>query len=170
MNSRVPAIAGTSMRVDMFQTTHRLNSLSCRSAGWMVMLLASLTFGAAKAETWRCVDSSGHGYTSSQSVPSDTCALVSADNPYASASNSRDGSSEAAPTARKPSQKRSSSAKARRPGAYIGMSKDEALQSSWGRPESINRTINAAGTREQWVYGGHNYLYFDNGVLTSIQN
>jgi len=55
-------------------------------------------------------------------------------------------------------------------GIRIGMSKEDVLASSWGRPEKINTTTNAYGTREQWVYGGRNYLYFENGVLTSIQN
>jgi len=51
----------------------------------------------------------------------------------------------------------------------IGMTK-EMCEDSWGKPESINRTTNAYGTSEQWVYGDGNYLYFDNGKLTSIQN
>tara|TARA_R110002096_G_C14527999_1_gene717487 strand:- start:61 stop:1287 length:1227 start_codon:yes stop_codon:yes gene_type:complete len=51
----------------------------------------------------------------------------------------------------------------------IGMTK-EMCQDSWGKPESINRTTNTYGTSEQWVYDGGNYLYFDNGKLTSIQN
>lgn len=51
----------------------------------------------------------------------------------------------------------------------IGMTK-KMCEDSWGKPESINRTTNAYGTSEQWVYGGGNYLYFDNGKLTSIQN
>jgi len=51
----------------------------------------------------------------------------------------------------------------------IGMTK-EMCEDSWGKPESINRTTNAYGISEQWVYGGGNYLYFDNGKLTSIQN
>lgn len=55
-------------------------------------------------------------------------------------------------------------------GVRIGMTKEEVLASSWGRPERVNKTTNAYGTREQWVYGGGNYLYFENGVLTSIQN
>jgi hypothetical protein len=55
-------------------------------------------------------------------------------------------------------------------GVQIGMSKDDVLASSWGRPSSINTTTTARGTREQWVYGGRNYLYFENGTLTAIQN
>lgn len=56
-------------------------------------------------------------------------------------------------------------------GVRIGMSQEEVRQSSWGRPNSINRTVNSNSTHEQWVYGGgHNYLYFEDGRLTSIQN
>lgn len=42
----------------------------------------------------------------------------------------------------------------------------------WGGPEKINTTKTARGTREQWVFGNEHarwYLYFDNGVLTGIQ-
>lgn len=46
----------------------------------------------------------------------------------------------------------------------------EMCRASWGRPESINRTSVEGLVSEQWVYGGGNYLYFDNGILTSIQN
>jgi hypothetical protein len=58
----------------------------------------------------------------------------------------------------------------RKQGVRIGMTSDDVLASSWGRPQSINRTTNAYGTHEQWVYGRGSYLYFDNGKLTSIQN
>jgi hypothetical protein len=61
-------------------------------------------------------------------------------------------------------------ARKRREGVTVGMSQQDVLDSSWGRPESVNRTTTARGTREQWVYGGRNYLYFENGVLTTIQN
>jgi hypothetical protein len=54
-------------------------------------------------------------------------------------------------------------------GVSIGMSQQDVLDSSWGRPRKINTTTNAYGSREQWVYDG-GYLYFENGVLTSIQN
>lgn len=55
-------------------------------------------------------------------------------------------------------------------GALVGMSKCGAL-AAWGRPERVNSTTNQRGTREQWVYGGHrNYLYFEGGRLTTIQN
>jgi hypothetical protein len=58
----------------------------------------------------------------------------------------------------------------RREGVRLGMTQEDVLASSWGRPEHINRTISARGTREQWVYGGRNYLYFEDGILVTIQN
>lgn len=60
-------------------------------------------------------------------------------------------------------------ARRRKEGVSIGMSEDDALKSSWGRPSSVNRTTTARGVHEQWVYPG-GYLYFDDGVLTSVQN
>lgn len=61
-------------------------------------------------------------------------------------------------------------ARKKREGVSVGMSEQDVRDSSWGPPASINRTTTASGTREQWVYGGRNYLYFENGRLTSIQN
>ncbi|BCZ47613.1 hypothetical protein psyc5s11_36800 [Clostridium gelidum] len=55
-------------------------------------------------------------------------------------------------------------------GVSIGMTKSEVLASSWGKPKDINKTTTKYGTNEQWVYSGNRYLYFDNGILTSIQN
>ncbi|KAK42714.1 hypothetical protein BG58_39460 [Caballeronia jiangsuensis] len=55
-------------------------------------------------------------------------------------------------------------------GVSIGMTEDQALASNWGRPNYVNRTHTAAGDSSQWVYGGGNYLYFQNGRLTTIQN
>ena len=60
-------------------------------------------------------------------------------------------------------------AKAKTEGARIGMTKEEVLNSSWGRPESINRTITDSGVSEQWVYYNR-YVYIENGVVTSIQD
>lgn len=66
-------------------------------------------------------------------------------------------------------ERRAIAAKKRSEGVSIGMSKEDVLASSWGRPERINRSIYKFGEREQWVYGGGNYLYFHDGVLNSIQ-
>jgi hypothetical protein len=51
----------------------------------------------------------------------------------------------------------------------IGMTKEEVITSSWGKPNDINKTTNAKGTNEQWVYNGNKYLYFENGILQTIQ-
>ena len=68
--------------------------------------------------------------------------------------------------------KREAEEKARKKsqGVRIGMTKQDVLDSSWGKPDHINTTTTKYGVHEQWVYGGGNYLYFDDGILTSIQN
>lgn len=59
----------------------------------------------------------------------------------------------------------------RKKGVVIGMTADFVKKcTSWGKPDSVNRTTNTYGVREQWVYGHTSYLYFKDGVLTSIQN
>lgn len=54
-------------------------------------------------------------------------------------------------------------------GVRIGMSKQDVLDSNWGEPIKINKSTYSWGTTEQWVYPNYNYLYFENGKLTSIQ-
>lgn len=51
----------------------------------------------------------------------------------------------------------------------IGMTA-EMCEWSWGRPSEINKTTVTWGVHEQWIYGEDNYLYFENGILTTIQN
>lgn len=64
----------------------------------------------------------------------------------------------------------------------IGMT-EEQVKASWGKPDKINRTITSSGKQEQWIYGYREgfgggtmywlpkeYIYFENGILTSIQN
>lgn len=51
----------------------------------------------------------------------------------------------------------------------IGMTQ-AMCREAWGSPEDINRTSGSWGVHEQWVYGLGSYLYFEDGVLTSIQN
>ncbi|MFB0831569.1 hypothetical protein ACEU2D_18440 [Brevibacillus laterosporus] len=51
----------------------------------------------------------------------------------------------------------------------IGMTKEEVLNSAWGKPNSINKTTTANGEHEQWVYSIKKYVYFDNGYVTAIQ-
>ena len=50
----------------------------------------------------------------------------------------------------------------------LGMSEEDATR-AWCFPDHVNSTETARGTREQWVYSGRGYLYFDNERLTSIQ-
>jgi len=52
----------------------------------------------------------------------------------------------------------------------IGMTVDEVLTEGWGKPTKINKTTTQYGVSEQWVYSNYNYLYFDDGILTAIQN
>lgn len=59
--------------------------------------------------------------------------------------------------------------------AVLGMTPEQVTtQTNWGHPTHVNRTITAAGVREQWVYRNaanrSQYLYFVNGKLTAIQN
>jgi len=51
----------------------------------------------------------------------------------------------------------------------IGMTSDQVLL-IWGEPTEKHDTVTASGTSEQWVYPGDNYLYLDNGILTSYQS
>ena len=51
----------------------------------------------------------------------------------------------------------------------IGMTAEQC-RASWGRPNDINRSTGTWGVHEQWCYDGYNYLYFEDGILTSIQN
>ncbi len=60
--------------------------------------------------------------------------------------------------------------KAKTEGVSIGMTQEQVINSNWGSPQDINKTTTAYGVREQWVYSGYRYLYFENGILTSIQD
>ena len=51
----------------------------------------------------------------------------------------------------------------------IGWTKEMCIE-SWGKPDDINKSTGSYGVHEQWVYGDSNYLYFENGKLTDIQN
>jgi hypothetical protein len=51
---------------------------------------------------------------------------------------------------------------------FLGMTPAQ-VRAAWGAPERINRTLTRSGEHEQWVYGLGQYLYFENGQLSSIQ-
>lgn len=59
------------------------------------------------------------------------------------------------------------------PSPKIGMTANQARDSKWGDPDKINKTTTSKGIKEQWVYRrsyqGSKYLYFENGILTAIQ-
>ena len=50
----------------------------------------------------------------------------------------------------------------------IGWTK-EMCRESWGSPRDIKRTTTATTVHEQWIYYSK-YLYFENGILTTIQD
>jgi len=54
----------------------------------------------------------------------------------------------------------------------VGMSAVQ-VQTSWGQPTSVNRTVTGNGTTEQWVYrqgnAKANYVYLDDGIVRSFQ-
>lgn len=52
----------------------------------------------------------------------------------------------------------------------IGMTKSEVLNGAWGSPDDKNIDEYEWGTHEQWVYDGKGYVYFEDGVVTSIQH
>jgi hypothetical protein len=51
----------------------------------------------------------------------------------------------------------------------IGWSDDTVLRAMKCAPDHINSTSTEVLDRDQWVYGGGNYLYFEYGVLVAIQ-
>lgn len=51
---------------------------------------------------------------------------------------------------------------------FVGMTAEQA-RLSWGKPDHINKTVRASGVSEQWVYGSGQYVYFNDGILTSYQ-
>lgn len=56
-----------------------------------------------------------------------------------------------------------------KPEPSIGMTASEVRSSSWGSPNDINKTTTAYGVNEQWVYGGGRYIYFEDGIVSAIQ-
>jgi hypothetical protein len=52
----------------------------------------------------------------------------------------------------------------------IGMTEEQVRNSLWGEPIDINRTTTSNGVTEQWVYDGFKYVYFEDGIVTAIQD
>jgi hypothetical protein len=63
--------------------------------------------------------------------------------------------------------------------ATIGMTEDQVIVSNWGHPSDRHTTTTGAHRREQWVYedgpacgpsSRQSYLYFEDGILTAVQD
>ena len=52
----------------------------------------------------------------------------------------------------------------------IGMTQQEVLKSTWGKPHSVNQFETQYAKSEQWVYGHGSYVNFTDGKVTSIQS
>lgn len=50
----------------------------------------------------------------------------------------------------------------------IGMTAAEVKKTSWGSPDKINKDTYEWGTTEQWVYEKKGYVYFRDGVVSSV--
>jgi len=62
-------------------------------------------------------------------------------------------------------------AKLRLPFPTVGMTAGQVRTGTMlGQPKAVNSTEHRRGRREQWVYDGGTYLYFENGVPTAIQS
>ena len=51
---------------------------------------------------------------------------------------------------------------------HVGMTADQ-VRAAWGKPEHNNTSTYSTGTHEQWVYSSGSYDYFENGVMTAVQ-
>ena len=50
----------------------------------------------------------------------------------------------------------------------IGMTREQALKTTWGAPKDINKHTYSWGVTEQWCYSDNRYIYIENGIVTSI--
>jgi len=57
----------------------------------------------------------------------------------------------------------------RRGAPRIGMTAKQVEATCWGKPDHVNRRQTASATSEQYVYGDGRFVYFRNGVATSVQ-
>lgn len=51
----------------------------------------------------------------------------------------------------------------------IGMTKQEVLDSKWGEPKLKNITESENFISEQWCYSSSRYIYFEDGIVVTIQ-
>lgn len=117
---------------------------------WMLLVSALFSTEISAQDQWRCTDRDGNVFTLNQKTLVDKC--------------------EPNPEYKPMTVKIRKDREAAKKGVYVGMTREEVLQSSWGRPRKVNTTTTARGISEQWVYSSGNYLYFRDGVLVTIQN
>lgn len=55
------------------------------------------------------------------------------------------------------------------PTPSIGMTANDVINSRWGSPKDVNKTITEYGVSEQWVYSNYRYIYLEDGIVTTIQ-
>lgn len=115
-----------------------------------------LLHASAFADVWECTDSGdGHVYRATQFVPVDSCVIISRTPESAESKTLRE-------RFKIPLAERTTI-------PVIGMRKSDAMLSRWGIPDKVNKTTTASSTTEQWVYSGGRYLYFENDLLTAVQ-
>lgn len=119
-------------------------------SNYIASLLLFICSAHANADIFKCTDSEGH--VRYANTMQEGCKQLNLE-PVTTTS------SKPAPKAEK-----------KKDGVRLGMTPAEVKKSSWGAPHSVHRTVNAYGVSEQWVFSSGNYLYFENGKLTSIQN
>ena len=51
----------------------------------------------------------------------------------------------------------------------IGMTSEQVLNSTWGKPDHVNKTTTSFGVSEQWCYSHNKYIYIDDDIVTAIQ-
>jgi hypothetical protein len=51
---------------------------------------------------------------------------------------------------------------------HVGMTAEQ-VRLAWGKPEHVNSTVTANRRSEQWVYHSQQYVYFEDDIMTSLQ-
>jgi hypothetical protein len=57
-----------------------------------------------------------------------------------------------------------------KPKPYIGMTKEEVLATSWGKPSQVMSSLTPDGQEEQWEYPLEKTIFIENGFVTAIKN
>jgi hypothetical protein len=52
---------------------------------------------------------------------------------------------------------------------FPGMTEEQVIE-AWGKPQDIRHKESITGIHKQWVYDLDVYIYFENGILTTVQD